>query len=88
MEEQRIREIIREELTNFGPPKKKRAPSKWQLFLKECVKKQDEDIKYTEKVQLCSVEYKEMKKTNNPSLTNNSSSINNSSSRTIQKEDK
>lgn len=62
MDEQRIREIIREELANHIPPKKKRAPNKWQLFLKDCVKKQDEGLKYTEKVQLCSVEYKGTKK--------------------------
>lgn len=67
MDETRVREIIREELSNFTPPKKKRAPNKWQLFLKECVPRQDKDIKYTEKVQLCSAEYRNSKGTNNQS---------------------
>jgi len=63
-DESRIREIVREEIINFSP-KKKRAPNKWQLFLKDCVKKQDNELKYTEKVQLCSVEYRETKSSNN-----------------------
>lgn len=76
-EENRIREIVREELTNFTPQKKKRAPNKWQIFLKDCVKEQAGEIPYTDKVKKCSVIYKEKKNNGNSSPTdNNSSSIN------------
>lgn len=61
MSEDRVREIIKEELTNFTPPKKKRAPSKWQIFLKDCVKEQAEELQYTDKVKACSAKYKENK---------------------------
>jgi hypothetical protein len=61
MDENRIRDIIRDELANFTPPKKKRAPNKWQIFLKDCVKEQDGDLAYTDKVKACSVKYKEKK---------------------------
>lgn len=61
IDENRIREIIREELTTFSPQKKKRAPNKWQVFLKNCAPEQDKELPYTEKVKLCSVKYKEKK---------------------------
>jgi hypothetical protein len=61
MDENRIRDIIREELTNFTPQKKKRAPNKWQIFLKECVREQTKELPYTDKVKACSVKYKEKK---------------------------
>jgi len=61
LDENRVRDIIREELTNFTPPKKKRAPNKWQRFLKDCVRDQDGDLAYTDKVKVCSVKYKENK---------------------------
>ncbi len=60
MDEDRIREIVREELANFNPPKKKRAPNKWQIFLKQCTK--EEQGSYPEKVKACSIKYKEKKK--------------------------
>lgn len=66
--EDRIREIIKEELTNFSPPKKKRAPNKWQVFLKGCVKEQPEELDYMGKVKACSVIYKDNK---NERPTNN-----------------
>ena len=69
-DENRIREIVKEELANFSPPKKKRAPNKWQVFLKQCAKEQTEDIPYTDKVKTCSIKYKENKK-NGISNTNN-----------------
>lgn len=61
MDENRIREIVKDELANFNPPKKKRAPNKWQIFLKECVKEQVGELLYTDKVKACSVKYKENK---------------------------
>jgi hypothetical protein len=69
IDDERIRQIVREELTTFSPPKKKRAPNKWQVFLKGCVKEQDTGLAYTEKVKKCSVEYKASKNgnSNNPS---------------------
>lgn len=65
MSEERIREIVKEELANYAPPKRKRAPNKWQQFLKECVKEQDSGLVYTDKVKACSIIYKENKKQNN-----------------------
>lgn len=72
IDENRVREIVKEELSNFNPPKKKRAPNKWQLFLKECAKRQDKELSYPEKVSLCSIEYKEEKNNNKQSSNNNS----------------
>ena len=60
-DENRVREIIREELTNFSPQKKKRAPNKWQIFLKDCVKVQAGELPYIDKVKECSVIYKKNK---------------------------
>ena len=59
--EDRMREIIREELSNFSPQKKKRAPNKWQSFLKNCAREQDKELPYTDKVKVCSAKYKENK---------------------------
>lgn len=68
IDENRVREIIREELTNFSPQKKKRAPNKWQIFLKNCANEQNKELPYTERVKVCSVKYKESKNQNqNPS---------------------
>lgn len=64
-DENRIREIVKEELANFIPQKKKRAPNKWQVFLKDCVKEQTGEIPYTDKVKMCSVKYKEKKNNGN-----------------------
>lgn len=69
-DENRIREIVKEELANFGPPKKKRAPNKWQIFLKQCAKEQSGDLSYPEKVKACSVKYKENKKNGTSSINN------------------
>ena len=63
-DENRIREIVRDELASFTPQKKKRAPNKWQIFLKDCAKEQDKELPYTDKVKLCSVKYKENKNKN------------------------
>jgi hypothetical protein len=80
MEETRIREIVREELSNFNPQKKKRAPSKWQLFLKDCTKRQSDELIYTDKVKLCSIEYKEVKNNGGGQIQteNNNKTINQS----------
>jgi len=69
MDEERIREIAREEIANIVPTKKKgnRKPNKWQLFLKECTPKHS-NVPIGERVKACSVEYREIKKTNNKLL--------------------
>lgn len=71
-DENRIREIVKEELENFTPQKKKRAPNKWQIFLKQCAKEQSGDLPYPEKVKACSIKYKDNKKngTNNTNANN------------------
>ena len=61
IDENRVREIIKEELANYNPPKKKRGPNKWQLFLKDCVKDQPEEFDYMGKVKACSIIYKDKK---------------------------
>ena len=70
--EDRIREIVRDELANFSPPKRKRAPNKWQIFLKECTREQDGGLSYTEKVKACSAKYKEKKNLEKDSNNSNS----------------
>ena len=69
MEEERIREIAREEIANAIPAKEKgkRKPNKWQLFLKECTPKHS-DVPIGERVKACSAEYREIKKTNSQLL--------------------
>lgn len=69
-DENRIREIVKEELANFTPQKKKRAPNKWQVFLKECAKEQSTDLSYPEKVKKCSAIYKKNKENSTNSSTN------------------
>jgi len=69
--EDRVREIIKEELSNFNPPKRKRAPNKWQLFLKDCVKDQPSELDYMGKVKACSIIYKDNKKNPNGQSSNN-----------------
>lgn len=44
-------------------PKKKRKPSKWQLFLKECMPNQ-KNGSFPEKVGACSIVYKDLKEKN------------------------
>lgn len=61
IDENRVRDIVKEELANFTPQKRKRAPNKWQIFLKNCVKEQDKELQYTDKVKACSVKYRENK---------------------------
>jgi len=63
VDEERIREIAREEIANSVPVKKKgnRKPNKWQVFLKECSPRQSQDLSMGEKVKACSVQYKEIK---------------------------
>lgn len=86
MEEDRIREIVREELATFNPPKKKRAPNKWQVFLKDCVKTQDNGLLYTEKVKACSVKYKENKNSNSNNHNSNNDSSENFSNQETEME--
>lgn len=62
-DEEKIREIVREELTNAIPTKKKgiRKPNKWQAFLRHCTPQQAQDLSMGEKVKACSLQYKEIK---------------------------
>lgn len=76
IDENRVRDIVRDELANFTPQKKKRAPNKWQIFLKDCVKEQDKGLAYTDKVKACSVKYKENKNgTKNNGEQNNGNTL-------------
>ena len=78
IDENRVREIVKDELANFTHQKKKRAPNKWQIFLKDCVKEQAGEIPYTDKVKACSVKYKEKKngeKNNGNSLPADNNSL-------------
>lgn len=68
LEEKDVRRMIREELsedvsranTNNGV-KKERKKSKWQVYLKDCIPKQNKELGIGEKVKACSVEYKKDK---------------------------
>ncbi len=75
IDENRVREIVKDELANFAPQKKKRAPNKWQIFLKTCAQTQDKELPYTEKVKKCSVIYNENKKNG---IVNPDNSVNDS----------
>jgi len=77
IDENRVREIVKDELANFAPQKKKRAPNKWQIFLKDCVKEQAGELQYTDKVKACSVKYKEKKNNGNSLPADNNLSPNN-----------
>lgn len=77
IDENRVREIVKDELANFTPQKKKRAPNKWQIFLKDCVKEQAGELQYTDKVKACSVKYKEKKNNGNSLPADNNLSPNN-----------
>lgn len=77
IDENRVRDIVKDELANFAPQKKKRAPNKWQIFLKDCVKEQAGEIPYTDKVKVCSVKYKEKKNNGNSLPADNNLSPNN-----------
>jgi len=66
-EEENVRKIVRDELTksnngnNGSSTKKKRGPSKWQLYLKDCLKEQPKELALGDRVKGCSVEYKNVK---------------------------
>lgn len=77
IDENRVREIVKDELANFTPQKKKRAPNKWQIFLKDCTREQDKELPYTDKVKLCSIKYKEKKNNGNSLPVDNNSLQNN-----------
>ena len=77
IDENRVREIVKDELANFAPQKKKRAPNKWQIFLKDCVMEQAGELQYTDKVKKCSVIYKEKKNNGNSLPADNNLSPNN-----------
>ncbi|MGA3169140.1 MAG: hypothetical protein ABSF14_23840 [Terriglobia bacterium] len=57
-----IRQIVREELTTEKPAsgKKKREPSQWNKFLKECAPSH-KDLPFGDRVKACSIEYHEQK---------------------------
>lgn len=62
-DEKRIREIIKEEIANNPPVKRKgnRKPNKWQVFLRECTPNQPQGLSMGEKVKACSTQYREIK---------------------------
>jgi hypothetical protein len=45
-----------------NPEKKKRNPSQWNLFLKDCAPKQPKDKSFGDKIKSCALEYQEHKK--------------------------
>jgi hypothetical protein len=57
-----IRQMIREEITTEKPAssKKKREPTQWNKFLKECAPSH-KDMPFGDRVKACSVEYHESK---------------------------
>ena len=57
-----LRQIIREEMTTGNPvsSKKKREPTEWNKFLKECAPTH-KDMPFGDRVRACSVEYHEKK---------------------------
>lgn len=74
IDENRVREIVKDELANFTPQKKKRAPNKWQIFLKSCTREeQNKELPYTERVKVCSIKYKESKNLNANGLSSEQS---------------
>jgi hypothetical protein len=62
MDPEDIRQMIREELTAEKPvsSKKKREPSQWNKFLKECAPTH-KDMPFGDRVRVCSVEYQDQK---------------------------
>ncbi len=50
-----------EELLESRKAKKKRAPSKYNIFMGECVKKPKEGLDHKEKFRACATEYKASK---------------------------
>lgn len=69
-----IRAIVKEEIAKSMPhnsnsthhKKKKgnREPTKWQIFLGDCSKKQHKDMSMGDKVKACSIQYKKIKESN------------------------
>jgi hypothetical protein len=57
-----IRQMIREEITSEKPAssKKKREPTEWNKFLKECAPSH-KDMPFGDRVKVCSIEYHENK---------------------------
>lgn len=81
MDEKELREIVRKEITDMQsvqPEKKKRPPSQWNLFLKDCAPKQPKDMAFGDKIKSCALEYQEHKKksTANNVATNTSNNGN------------
>lgn len=62
MDVEDIRQMIREEIVSEKPVsgKKKREPSQWNKFLKECAPTH-KDMPFGDRVKACSVEYHEQK---------------------------
>lgn len=64
MDEKQVRQMIREEVSIAKPVgnKKKREPTQWNKFLKECAPTQPKDMAFGDKIRACSVVYQEQKK--------------------------
>ena len=69
-DEECVRNIVKQELTNFQPQSKKgtKKKSNWNIFLADCTKRQPNGTPLGDRAKACSIEYKELKK--NGSLDN------------------
>jgi len=58
--EERVREIVREEIANVGI-KGKRKPNQYNLFIKKCLQEIETQGVIQERFKKCAMRYKEMK---------------------------
>ena len=58
--EERVREIVREEIANVGI-KSKRKPNQYNLFIKKCLQEIETKGAIQERFKKCAMRYKEMK---------------------------
>ncbi len=65
-DEECVRNIVREELSQFQPQKSSKKGNKkkssWNIFLADCTKRQPNGTPLGDRAKACSVEYKELKK--------------------------
>ncbi len=73
MDEEQVRQMIREEISVAKPvgSKKKREPTQWNKFLKECAPTQPKDMAFGDKIRACSVVYQEQKKNSGNKIKEN-----------------
>lgn len=65
-DEECVRKIVREELSQFQPQKSSKKGNKkksnWNIFLADCTKRQPNGTPLGDRTKACSIEYKELKK--------------------------